>query len=395
MPPLLPFAGVRFDPDRIDLTRATAPPYDVIGPEARAALAADPHNIVHADLPVGDDAYVGAAGQLRVWADQGLVVVDDPSLYVYATTDPPCADGAPARTTTGVLGALELSPPEDGRILPHELTTPKARSDRLDLLRATRTNLSAIWVLSPAEGLSELASPEGPPLAEVTDDEGVHHRLWRLDGDRAGAVAAAVAAHPVVVADGHHRLETSLTYRRECHESGSGPGGHDQLLSWVVELSDDQLDVQPIHRVLRSSADAPAVADVLDAVFDRTPIDLPSGTSGAEVAAMAVADGAPIACTGDGTWRLQRRDHPATLDTAALAEALALADDDGGLALSYDHDPDACLAAVGPGTAAVFMRPATVEQILAIAHGGERMPPKTTFFRPKPRTGLVWRDLDL
>src|SRR5437763_15430941 len=160
------------------------------------------------------------------------------------------ADGRP-RQTSGVIGALELSVPGEGDVLPHERTMSKPKDDRLNLLRSCRANLSPIWVLSLAEGLSALCELPGPPDARCTDDEGVHHRLWRIT--RPGVVAAmadAVASAPVVIADGHHRYETALAYQEERRAAGAGPGDHDLIMAYAVELADEQLSIRPIHRLL-------------------------------------------------------------------------------------------------------------------------------------------------
>ncbi|MGH9262561.1 MAG: DUF1015 domain-containing protein, partial [Acidimicrobiales bacterium] len=213
-----PFRGIRYDLGRLGLDRVISPPYDVIDGAQRAELAGrDPHNAVRIDLPVdegGRDRYDVARSLLAGWRDQGVLVTDDrPSFTIYrmAYVD----DAGVARHTTGVIGALELSPPGTD-ILPHELTTPKARSDRLDLLRSSRANLSAIWGLSLAKGLTDLLPVDVEPTAVVDDGEGVVHTVWVVDEPEAcAAIAEAVAAQPVVNADGHHRYETSLTYRRE------------------------------------------------------------------------------------------------------------------------------------------------------------------------------------
>ena len=83
------------------------------------------------------------------------------------------------RQTVGVIGALGLEPPGRG-ILPHEETTPKAKTDRLELLRATRANLSPIWGLAPAAGLSAAAQPPAHPAEHATDPDGSRHELWPI-----------------------------------------------------------------------------------------------------------------------------------------------------------------------------------------------------------------------
>src|SRR3954470_12700574 len=218
----------------------TAPPYDVIDDVQRATFAArSPHNVVHVDLPRGDDAYVTAGRLLEQWLDDGVLVVDEPSLYLYRM------DGH----TLGVIGALGLEPPGEGDVLPHEHTTPKARSDRLDLLRTTHANLSPVWALSLASGLSKLLDPgAATPLGNWRDGDGITHELWRIsDPDTINRIIESVSSAPVVIADGHHRYETCLAFAAERPDLA----GADATLCYVVELAPAQLTVQPIHRLVR------------------------------------------------------------------------------------------------------------------------------------------------
>src|SRR4051794_17831335 len=151
--------------------------------------------------------------------------------------------------TLGVIGALGLEPPGTGDVLPHEHTTPKARSDRLDLLRATTANLSPIWGLSLARGLSKLLDPsDARPLGSWTDDDGVGHELWQLTESSAiDSVIETVSTAALVIADGHHRYETCLGFAQERPDLR----GAAATLCFVVELVDEQLTVQPIHRLLQ------------------------------------------------------------------------------------------------------------------------------------------------
>ena len=279
MPRFEPFAGVRYDPTRVDLDDVIAPPYDVIGPDERARLEArSPWNVVRIDLSEpegGRDRYDNACHLFYEWLDQGVLVADEePSFYVYRMGFHD-EQGRP-RQTAGVIGALELSVPGQGDVLPHERTMSKPKDDRLNLMRACRANLSPVWGLSLAMGLSSLCELPGPPVARGTDEEGVHHRLWRISQPGVvEAIASAVASSPVVIADGHHRYETALAYRDEQRAAGSGAGPHDLLMAYIVELSDEQLTVRPIHRLVSG---LPAGVDLVDALspyfdaFDAGPV---------------------------------------------------------------------------------------------------------------------------
>ena len=243
MPRFEPFRAIRYDLGTNEPAAVTAPPYDVIDAAGREALCRRSEvNVVNVDLPVsGADPYTEAAARLDRWRRDGVLILDDePTFTVYRMerTD----DDGRVRRTTGVFGSMQLSRPGEGDILPHEYTTPKARSDRLDLLRATRTNLSAVWGLSPAPGLSDLLTIEDDPLCRFESD-GVVHTLWCVnDPERMAAIGEKVGTHPIVIADGHHRYETSLAYRDERTAADGVPGAADSVLTFVVELVDDRGD---------------------------------------------------------------------------------------------------------------------------------------------------------
>jgi uncharacterized protein (DUF1015 family) len=400
VPRFEPFSGLRFSPNRISsLEDVVCPPYDVISDEERERLLArSPANIVRLELPRaedGDDPYLAAAKLLDAWRDGGILHRDrEPAFYAYRMS---YADefGTP-RSTVGVIGALGLEPPGTG-ILPHEETTPKARTDRLELLRATRANLSPIWGLSPTTGLTELldSSLHPRPSEHVTCEDGVCHELWPItDRHQIDDIAHAVGSEPVLLADGHHRYETALAFQAE-EQAGSGPrpGDHDLVMTLVVELAEDELAVGAIHRLLDGLPEGFDLAGALAPWFDLQPtgpVDAGIGKRMAEAGALAVV-------TAGGVWLARPKPETTAaathdLDSSRLDVALA------GLPahrVAFQHGWDLCDAAVrgDHAQAAVLLRPAKVDQIAAIARGGVRMPPKTTFFWPKPRTGMVVREL--
>ena len=398
MPRFSPFPGVRYATS--DLHLVTTPPYDVIDEPERARLAArDPYNAVHIDLPVdrdGLDRYQVAKQLLAGWLDEGVLVRDPfPVLYGYrmSFTD---AVGRSHRST-GVLGALELSAPGEGHLLPHEHTTPKAKSDRLEMLRATETNLSAIWGLSPTPGLTAAIGEPGPDAQTWSDDDGIDHTAWVIDApDRIEAISVAVEANPVVIADGHHRYETSLQYRDERRAASPSrtAGDAESAMFLMVELVADELAVLPIHRLVSGLADGVDVAAALNGWFE-VGADLDASPT---LLDQMIADGHLVLVEAGRMRALVPRlavfDNLRDLDTVRLDAALEASLD--SFELAYQHGIDNVVAAVDEGRAqvGVLVRPATVAQIAATADGGERMPPKTTFFHPKPRTGVVFRLLD-
>ncbi|MGI8758817.1 MAG: DUF1015 family protein [Acidimicrobiales bacterium] len=398
MPRFEPFAGLRYR-EPSDLGALTAPPYDVIDERQRAALASrSPYNAVRLELPVGgdgEDPYQSAARLLQEWRGDGVLVDDDgPSFYLYRMGYRD--EQGRARQTSGVIGALELSVPGEGDVLPHEHTTPKAKSDRLALLEATQCNLSPIWGLSLAKGLGALAEPVGPPLARCTDELGAHHRLWRVTAPAAlEAVASLVGSAPVVIADGHHRYETALAHRdRRREHDGGAPGPHDLVMALVVELAEDELSVQPIHRLLR---ELPADLDVVEALAPWFEAEAAPGDEEPLPVLMDHAGALGLALPDGTSWLLAPRagafpDEIPDLDSSRLDVARA------GLPaheVTFQHGASTVLRQVKgyQGRAGVLLRPATVAQITATAERRDRMPPKTTYFHPKLRTGMVFRSI--
>lgn len=415
MPDFRPFRGIRYDTERFgpDLTPVAAPPYDVIDPERRARLGElDEHNAVHLTLPADvepGDRYERAAELLARWIDERVLVADpQPRFYRYRSEL--VGDDGRVRTTTGVVGALELLRPGDGDVLPHERTMPKPKGDRLELLRTTRANLEPIWGLSLAPGLTELLDEAEAPVAVVTDTRGARHELRPIVAPAAvESIAEAVAAAPVVLADGHHRYETSLHYRNERHEAGDGPGEHDRIMALVVELSADELAVQPIHRVIRHLEGGGPVRTVVEPWFEVVDVGPNEPDVVADVEARMLEAECPALVDGEGVALLLPRsdvldpvlaDEPEplrTVDTARFEAAVAPGLEDRGAEVEYRHSAAAVadLVRKGDAVAAVLLRPVDVPTIQAVAQRRALMPQKTTFFHPKPSTGLVFRSLDV
>jgi uncharacterized protein (DUF1015 family) len=427
MPEFLPFAGLRPVPAVAGpLDDVVCPPYDVITDKQRQALMErSPYNVVRVELPDGD--YTGAARLLDRWRTAGVLALEpSPVLYGYRMTYR-APDDRP-RHTLGVMGSLVLEPPGRG-ILPHEHTTPKAKSDRLELIRATRCNTSPIWCLCSEPGLAQALGPvpdgagvpEGPqdqadhgagpahapgagPMhapapgyACATDDDGTRHKLWPIVSSRVHqAVAQVISARPLLVADGHHRYETALAYQAERRGQGAAPAraqeGYDALLCFVVELAEEHLQVLAIHRVVSGLPRGTDVVGALAVAFALTPTDAQGGT----LLARMVDAKALAVITREATYLASPRadgpDAGADLDSRRADAAVAHLP---AHQLTYEHDVPAAVAAVRSGAAdfAILCRPAGIDQIASTAHGGDRMPPKTTFFWPKPRTGMVLRAL--
>ena len=405
MPEFRPFRGIRYRRD--DLDAVTAPPYDVIDPDQRDALAErSEHNSVRLILPGEGDGYARAAELLRTWEADGILAQDDqPAFYSYRMTF--VDDTGHRRSSVGVLGGL-VTPRASGEgdVLPHERTLPKAKSDRLALLRATRVNLDPIWGLTPITGLAAIAG-RAVHLARTVDEDGVVHELGAItDPDSIAAIQTIVGDAPIVLADGHHRFETAIAYREERRAAGVVESGDDAVMCLDVELAEEHLWVQPIHRVIRGVRSATGLRLLLARRFrivDAAP-NTPDGVN--HLMASLRTNGGVGLVDGEGLARLVADSDDLETARAHLDPALAevpsawfevvVGDALENLDIAYRHDAVAIAQMVASGTAdaAILLSPVTVEQIRAAAKARIRMPQKTTFFAPKPRTGLVFRSLD-
>ena len=272
VPRFEPFPALRYRDAADGLLALSAPPYDVLSADDRAQYAdRHPRNIVHIDVPLEEDGpgrYDKAAADLAAWRAEGSLALDPAptfTLYRMTFTD----DAGRQRSTVGVLGALEVVDEGAGGVLPHERTTPKAKTDRLDLTRATLANLSPVWGLSLCAGLSDLLREPGEAVGAFTDELGVEHRVERVsDPDRISAIAAAVGSQPVVIADGHHRYAISRTYRDETRAAGSPVAPAAQTtLTYVAELVAEQLSIAAIHRLVKNK-NAEAMSRILSSCYD-------------------------------------------------------------------------------------------------------------------------------
>ena len=382
MPRFEPFRALRFAAD--DLTPLVAPPYDVLADADVDELEArSPYNITHVDVPRGGpDRYERAAATLQEWVRAGVMVSDAvPSFTLYRLRFTDAAGRA--RETTGVLGALEVVDPGSGGVLPHERTTPKDATDRLELTRATRANLSPVWGLSLASGLTGLLAEPDETVGRVVAD-GVEHVVERVTNpERIAAIRTALGRADVLVADGHHRYGVARTYRDEVRTS-QGPGTAAELtLAFVQELVADQLSVEAIHRVYAEQPSA------LEVYFTFTPTERPAP----ETLAQMQEEGFLVLHSRTGTFRLDPR--PGAFAGQRALDGLWLETTLGSAEVRYQHGLDEALAAVDSGAAeaVVLIRPVSVAEIERTALEGVLMPPKSTFFTPKLKTGFVVRPL--
>ena len=411
-----PIHAVHYDLGRVDLADVVAPPYDVIDEEQRDELVArSDHNVVELDLPRGSeggDPYDHAARLLEKWTEDRILTREDTSTIWPVEQDYSAPDGS-RLTRRGFLARVRLAPYGEG-IRPHERTQPGPKEDRLRLTRATRHNLSPIFSLHPGDAWRHLEPALGDePWGGVTDGDGTTHRVWRIDDPAVHeAIATELAAGELLIADGHHRYETSLAYQAEV---GAG-GPQDFVLMALVSLEDPGLTVFPTHRLISRLADDPAKQEALGTGIrelfevEEVPADQldPAGIEGVGVFGY-------IDSHFKRAYRLRLASNPAldeglaghseayrTLDAAILEELvlkgiLGMSTEDiaAKRGIGYTPSIDEAMAKLDAGDyqAAFLLRPTPVDQVREVAAAGETMPPKSTYFFPKLLTGLVFNPL--
>ncbi|TDD74773.1 DUF1015 family protein [Actinomadura rubrisoli] len=406
---LAPFRGVRFVPEVVgDLASVTMPPYDLIDEAGVLRLMGNGgHNIVRLNMPrAAGESYREAGALLRRWLDEGALAIDpEPALYVYEAAD---ADGGVLQR--GLIGALGLRAEADGVVLPHENVFPGPVRDRLALMTAARANLEPIFLVYQGGGdAARIVDGAGaaPPLVEFRTEDGLTHRLWRIaDPSLHARVAADLRGRQALIADGHHRYATYRALQARHHAAGDGPGPWDQGLALLVDSTRYPPHLGAIHRVLPGLRPDVAV-ERARGVFRVTEPD----DEAAALRALAEAPGPAFLLGGGDRPRLLTHPDPARLaramppdhstrwcglDTAVLDRLLiggvwGIPENEDAIEVVHD-DPAAAIArARRTGGTAVVLNPLKVEDVLAVAGEGERVPRKSTSFGPKPRTGLVLR----
>jgi uncharacterized protein (DUF1015 family) len=427
MADLRPIRALRYDPAVAgDAANLVAPPYDVVAGQARLELyERSPYNISRVDygedrpdLTPGADHYALARRDIEQWMTDGALRQDEtPRLYVYDQEFE--LDGQTLRRQA-VFGALRLEEWEKGIVLPHEVTGEKAKLDRFNLLKATRVHLSPVMAMYEPDGARDFdeGDLESPVLDAVLPSE--RHTLRAVKEGAAAAFCEMILHRRLVIADGHHRYETGLNYRnlrREEASSWTGDEPANFIIAALVSTKDPGLVVLPTHRLVKLpqplriqlrnlrhwKIDDGGVANEsnLGSLMGRL----------AEAGRERPAFGA-IGLEPGRLHLLTPREWPAIfnrspqehslewrkLDVTVLAHAIlpAVGYDEAPENIDYteSHRYAAEAVAAGAFDVAFLLNPTPVDQVIAVAASGDRMPRKSTFFYPKLATGVLMYSTD-
>ena len=417
-----PFHALRYDLKRVELSKVIVPPYDVVADDERSVFFdRDPHNAIRFELArdAKEDAgadYAHLSELLDQWRQEGILIRDEGPAYYVMKQRFRTEEGS-LLERVGFYAELGLAEYSEKQVMPHERTLAGPKADRLKLLQAAQANLSSVFLLyedsgdTLSEHLLSAFGPNGEFLGSATDDGGVEYELARLsDSDSLAAIEAFLAERSCVIADGHHRYETALEYRRLRRLDGEtveGEAPFDSTLAYFANVYAPGSLLLPIHRVVRHK-EAPTTDQWTAKLpgWIRNEVKVKGDAS--EVAAKAMellasheGEAAFVADAADGLLQVFTKNAP--LDNSLLVR---LVEDEvlgGVFKLSVEdirggevHFPKSAERAAldvrqGRGQVALYLNPLRPEDVFRVTREGEVMPQKSTFFFPKVPTGMVFR----
>ena len=414
-----PFRAVRYDPSRVPLSQVIVPPYDVIAPDERAAFFdLDPHNAIRFELTrdVADEAsadYAWIRETFDAWRASGVLIQDDEPAFYVMSQRYKAPSGEPLERI-GFFAELGLEEYESRVVRPHERTLSGPKADRLKLLRAAEANLSSVFLLyEDREGALAAAlssALQENAIGEAVDGAGVEYTLARLEDPAAiERVRGFLAERPTVIADGHHRYETALEYRRQQIEAhGDDPTAPWQsTIAYLANAYAPGSLLLPIHRVVRE-VPAPSEAQWRERLpgwrVEALPRATPASIDGLLDAHLAPLAGRPafVAESAQGECLLMTRPEPLgdelmvrILESRVLGAVFGLDEEairGGAVGFPKSAGRAARELREGQGTVALYLNPLTPDDVFRVTAEGGVMPQKSTFFYPKIPTGMAFRD---
>ncbi len=412
MAKIKPFCALRYTEKAGNIKDACCPPYDIISEAERAEYFKLPHNIINLELPgTRDEDYARAGETLNEWIENGILAKDEKeSIYAY---EEEFSVGDRRYAFRGIVCLVKLHEFSENVVLPHEETLSKAKEDRFRLMNATGCNISQIYSLYrdtlgvTADTVS--AATAGAPENEFTDASGVTHRMWQIsDSEVIKTLCSQFADRKLYIADGHHRYETALRFKK----SQNGAGSSDYVLMFLIDMENDGLVVFPTHRIIRGIDNFSTEALISGAkdIFEVEKLSSKDEISSRLKEGYAELKKVFGFYDGKDSYLFSLKDTSAinsflpdssdalkNLDVSVLHCLLlerTLHIDKENMAkqinLTYTRDENEAFAAAESGANGCFIiNPTRINEIAAVAAAGEKMPQKSTYFYPKLITGLV------
>ncbi len=434
MADIIPFKGIRYNREKIkDLNHVMTPPYDIISPaQQEMYYNRDEYNMIQLDLvkefPTDteqDNRYTRASNTFAQWLSSRVLVGEDrPSIYFYEVS---YTKYGPEKTMKGFIALCRLEEFGKGKVVPHEYTLSKPKSDRLNLLRSCQANFSLIFSLYSSQDGRLNKTIEGnlkssAPDIDVVDDNGDRHRLWVVsDPAIIETVQREMKDQTVYIADGHHRYEASLNYRNEARQKGT-EGAHDYIMMFFANMDEPGLTVLPTHRLIfgvpedtmnilndslgkyfrikdfdfSNGSESVARRQLLDAMNTAGPQDHYIGMyiKGENKYSLLALKGEDLLLDiqSDKPFSWRRLDV-SILQSLILEAILGFSEESIRKQenLCYVKDFNDAIEKIRAGEyqAAFLLNATKIEEIKDVTETGERMPQKSTYFYPKCLTGLV------
>lgn len=413
-----PFRAIRYNPEKFkDLGKVMCPPYDVISEEERVELAnTSPYNFVHVILSqdtAQEDRYKRAKRIFSEWRGSGVLIQDEqPSIYF-------CRQEYKAMgqkySRLGFISLMHLRNDDESKVKPHENTHTHAVEDRLKLWRSLNANLSCIFVCyaDKAKKIEKIFNRKivsQPPLVDVVDNDGVGHRLWRLD-DMAliGEINGSVGDQHLFIADGHHRYRVAQEIRRHKLARMTGKPTSEEPFNYVMtyftNIDSKDLQILPVHRTVKTFPGDLGILEEyfrIDKMRGKADLLISLARSGRNEHAFGLytRDGVRLLrlrnkLLVDGRIREGSREYK-HLDAVILKhfilDRIAIKSED--IIYTKDFEEVTAMVDSGQADAGLIMNPVQISQLKAIALNGEKMPPKTTYFYPKVLSGLTVYTMD-
>lgn len=422
-----PLYGWRYNPERVDMSKVLAPPYDVISPEKQQRLyERSPYNCIRLILNKKDssdtdqnNSYTRARESFHEWQRDGILIREkELCFYVYRQNfqDPVTGE---RKNRYALLGRVGLQPFESEVIIPHEKTLRGPKEDRIKLLQTVQTNFSPVFGLYKDEGRQIFGIIQDPlnthKLFEAEDEDHIIHTLGAIsDEDIVSKIHGAFKGKKIYIADGHHRYETALEYARqkrsESRFSLNVKLPFDYMYMALVDFEDPGFIVLPTHRIVsKLSMDNETLLQQLGKYFkiEKAPIEelkkiTASYDDDGRFFGLVLKDESYLLMLSDKEKAKQRMAlgkpgvwynlNVNVLGHLVFVQLLGLTEDRWESVLKFDHSVDGAVAAVreGGSQAAFLLRPPKVDMLEKMGAVRERMPQKSTYFYPKLATGLIF-----
>jgi len=419
MAEIVPFKGILYNPEKVDISSVMSPPYDIVTSEYKETLYnRSPYNIIRIDFGMDnkednekENRYTRASRWLNEWLKLEILTKDtEPSFYCYEIS---YKINSEEKKLRGFLSAVRIEDLNSGKIHPHEMTYSKPKTDRLNILRFCNANISPVFSLYSSQervtsSILENISKE-KALIEARNGDGFIHRLWRInDKTSINAIKKEMSDKDIFIADGHHRYETALEFRNEMNEKGllkTGDEPFNYVMMFLANIEDDGLTVLPTHRLAQLGKDV-EIRKLLSKYFDIVTIKFNSFSEEARArhemfrAMKNSKNSFGMFIEGEKAFHILRlKDPDAAIDSPPVLKGIDVTVLHNLIfrkllninRFEYEMDPEVVIEKVKKGLfrVAFFLNPTRIHDVKEVAIRGERMPPKSTYFYPKLLTGMV------